>query len=253
MLLKKETWHDAAYNQAVINWDYPNKFFQMRLELRGSNTQRSTIHIWIDRALSLWYDLDEAPDGFDVYTYLENDFHRRYYNPACAGKIQRIVQPATTPKKKKKKKKSKKNKKLKHQRRKVQVLPFEAPLILLDIYKHMGWNLFIIQIVRATASKYGALWMPMYIIRKLTQNVSMSNCAHRDLAYINYQRQIAMIYSIVINIRSGKINFITGEIDDEMEWTLKPAVLDAHTYRNGMRDDNNKFSIFNIVLCTSFV
>ena len=229
--LRKETWISGEYKNHTVNWDYPFKLFQFRFESRGTNTQRSTMHIWVDRNVSMWWGHeDEAPDGYDVYVFFEKDFHLKYDQPACAAKLPREL-------------KNKKQKLSDSAKRKIQVLPWEAAPLQMEFYNYKKYDAHIRCIIRFAACPSGPLQMPILVCRKLTQLMDLSNCAHRDFAYQNAQRAISILYSIVINIKSGKLNYINGKINPNLEWKCKPAVLDAHTYRNGMRNNDNELSI----------
>ena len=243
---------DASNDQTVLPLDYPFKLLQFRLENRGRNVQRSALHIWLDRGRSIWFDWGkEAPEGYDIYVWFEGDFHEKYYQPLCAGKVPRTLEESLaekaqkkygpTKKKKKKKKKPEHGKTVaNHQKRKMQVLPFEAALIQLSIYDYLNFDAVILTIVRYSSHMDGPLNMPIVVVRRLTEQMNISNCAHRDYAYINYQRLVSVFWSIVNNIKRKKIDFITGVVNPDTTWKLKPSVLDAHTYRNGMRDKNQK-------------
>ncbi|MGB1097579.1 MAG: hypothetical protein ACPG2Y_03195 [Acholeplasmataceae bacterium] len=234
--MRGETWHDAKYNQQVISWNYPENIFQFRLELRGQNAQRSAMHVWIDREVTMWYDHEKsAPNGYHIYMYCERDFLTRYYSPACAAKIphhfgtpidENTNQGPETVQKSAK--------------RKIQCFPFMAGIIQYAYWAWNGFDCLQTRIVRYLAAIKGPLYMPVHVIRQLTMLLELHNCCHRDLTYINYQRACAAMWGIIINIKSGKINWLTGKIDEKKQWKLKPAVLDAHTYRNGMRNQKGE-------------
>ena len=224
--LRKETWHDATYNQYVINFDWPLKLIQLRLELRGSNSQRSALHIWLDRGVSMWYDIGDPPADYDVYTYFHTYFHSRYYAPACASKVPRFLNISMNSKQ--------------HQKRKLQVFPFETICILIDYWLYHKWDAHARTVIRYFGVSGGPLFMPEFVVEQLTSVVGLTNCCSKDLLYINYQRVISVIWTLYLNIKSKKINWIQGTINAKKKWTLKPAVLDAHTYRNGMRNADNE-------------
>ena len=194
------------------------------------------MHIWVDRNVSIWWGHDETPpDGYDIYVFFEKDFHFKYDQPACAAKVPRdIKNPKTSSDSAK---------------RKIQVLPWEAAPLQMEFYNYKHYDAHIRCIARMAACPSGPLQMPILVCRKLTQLMQLSNCAHRDFAYQNAQRAISVLYSIIINIKSGKINYISGKIDADKEWKCKPAVLDAHTYRNGIRNNDNELSRLFLYVC----
>ena len=201
------------YNQNVYNWDYPEKLFQFRIELRGCNVQRSAMHIWVDRNISIWYGCDDdPPPGYDLYVYMERKFLRRYNRPACATVIPQLIKigqeaqrareknKKDIKKKKNKQKKLKQLKKFEHQKRKLQVWPFQAGLLEIEIFNYRDYDALILRIVRYTAQPRGPLYMPVHVIREITASVHMGNASHRDTTYINYQRGISAMWTIVLNI-----------------------------------------------------
>lgn len=214
----------------VFTWDFPFQLLQIRFEARGTNTQRSTIHIWVDRNARIWWDHQlVAPPGYDCYCYFETGFHKKYYAPACSAKLPRFMDKGSGDK-------------TQTGKRKIQVFPFEAAQLSLEYYNFKKYDAHIRCIVRYSLRLDGPLNMPIWVVRRMTQTMNISNVAHRDFAYLNYQRAFSIFYSIVLNVYLNKLNVVTGKVNPKKSWRISPAVLDAHTQRNGMRDCTGKFS-----------
>ena len=127
-------------------------------------------------------------------------------------------------------------------KRKIQVFPFEAAQLALEYYNFKGYDAHIRCIIRYSLRSDGPLNMPIWVVRRMTQTMNISNVAHRDFAYLNYQRALSIFYSLVLNVYHQKLYVGTGKINPKKSWKCRPAVLDAHTQRNGMRDCDGKFS-----------
>ena len=175
---------------------------------------------------------NDLPKGYDVYVCFETKFHKKYYSPACAAKISKKLTRTSDSDSGK---------------RKVQMFPFEIAPFSIEYFNYKQYDLHIRCIVRYSLCKNGPLNMPVYVARRLTKYMEISSCAHRDFAFLNAQRSISVFYSIVLNVFRGKLDVVTGEVNPKTSWKCKPAVLDASTQRNGMRNKDGELSI--ILVC----
>ena len=232
--LRKETWHNAEYNQCVLNMPYYEQFFQYKHEFRGSNTTRSTCHIGCPRNVSIYWDChDDVPDGYDIYIYFEKKWQRKYNSPLCAQKIHKSVKSTSSN----------------TGQRKIQVSAQEMGAVALELMVHRGWDLLQRRAVRYALVDGGPFDMPIVKMREATEGLDLTSVAHHDVAYLNVQRQFAIRFFIINNMIKGKIDPITGKIKPNKKYYLSPSCVDANTMRNGMRDINNKFSF---VICVFY-
>ena len=228
--------HDAAYNFTTLQIFPNDRALQIMVELRGGNSTRSTMHIQLKRDISVWWDVKPPPDPekYDIFVYMDDKFQKLFYDPLCGTKIS---------------KKQVGNPDKRTGIRKSQVMAHECLPILVEIMLHYKWKYNLRSIVRNAQVQGGKLEIPLTVVRRATLGLKMQTTTHKDFAALNQQRVFVMLYCLMINIKSGKINWKTGEVNEKKQWRLKPSCLDAHSTRLGFRKfDKNQLRFSSLCL-----
>lgn len=227
--------HDSAYNFTTVNLFPNDRALPIMIEFRGANTTRSTMHIQLKRNISIWWDVHDPPkpEKWDIFVYMDDKFQKKFYDPLCGTKIS---------------KKQQGNPNKKTGTRKTQVMAHEALPILVELMMHYEWKFERRCLVRNSMVAGCKLDIPLTTIRRATLDMKMQNTTHKDCAVLNQQRVFVLLYCLMLNIKSGKINWKTGEVKKDKQWRLKPSCLDAHSTRLGFRNARNELSLHSFCL-----
>ena len=94
----------------------------------------------------------------------------------------------------------------------------------------------------------GQMDPPLHALTRATQRFDgMTLVDKKDIAIQNLHRCQSFRWSIMINVKSGKLNYLDCTMDEKKEWTCGPAMLDILTERLGVQNVDKEYVLVNFL------